>query len=305
METIYVVFGTDENYAQHTGVAMLSLLHNMQSENPIVFLILFDRVTPESQQRLRSITDDHGAELTFIEAHTSKVKVTYRKKHISNIGFARMLMSDFIPEHIDKLLYIDTDTIVRHDVAELWDTDIRDYAIAAAEEPADTISDKRRRKIGLPLGEPYFNSGVLLMNMRKWRADAIEPKLIEHINKPDTLNDDQATLNVVLCGQWLHVHPKWNLNKSVYTRYYSASKWKFSNEILQAVRDPAIMHFTAPRKAWHFSSRVPFAHEYMDYVEQSPWKGYRYPDVSLKSGYDRYRWFIRRTIFGGIQNLFK
>ncbi len=142
MALISVVFASDENYAQHTGVTLLSLLMNKRTDLPVRIFILADNITPESQRRLRSITERYGAALTFIEVDTAQFDLTHKKKHISKVSFARMQMGDFLPENIHKVIYMDTDMIVRHDITELWEIDISDYPIAAVEEPSYMVSPK-------------------------------------------------------------------------------------------------------------------------------------------------------------------
>lgn len=304
-EAVYIVLATDENYTQHAGITLLSLLKNSVSSQAIEIIVLTDAISQRSEERLRSVAKEWGAKLSFVEVDLSCVKGWFMAKHLSKMSFARLLLPDLLPDNIEKVLYVDTDVIVRQDIAALWSFDISDYAVGAVEEVGFFHKHDYKKAINLPLDAHYFNSGVLLINLKMWRADGITEKIFTYLDEnPNALKADQDALNVVFADRWLSLPPKWNVHKDTYTHYYSLSFSRFTDDLLSAIKNPGIMHFTGPRKPWHYASAVPFSGEYMEYIDDSPWKGYRYPDVNLKSGWHRFRWLWRLKVFGAMRRLF-
>jgi lipopolysaccharide biosynthesis glycosyltransferase len=108
----------------------------------------------------------------------------------------RLFASSFLPEDLDKIVYMDVDVVVLASLRELWNLPLNDYFVAAA--PDHNMRLSHRRAIGLPEDFPYFNSGVLVMNLRKWREDKITEKLLPiAVEIKDNIDfPDQDVLNV-------------------------------------------------------------------------------------------------------------
>lgn len=78
-------------------------------------------------------------------------------------------MSKFLPENVNRILYLDCDAIVRHNLNKLWSTTLDETeVIAAGIKP--TVAQKTRSRLNLPQDCYYYNSGVLLVDLAKWRA---------------------------------------------------------------------------------------------------------------------------------------
>ena len=87
----------------------------------------------------------------------------------SPIILARLVMSKFLPENVNRILYLDCDAIVRHNLNKLWSTTLDETdVIAAVIKP--TVAQKTRNRLNLPQDCYYYNSGVLLVDLAKWRA---------------------------------------------------------------------------------------------------------------------------------------
>ena len=83
-----------------------------------------------------------------------------------------------LPDDINRILYLDGDTLVLKDLSNFYNIDLGDKVLGMCPEP--TV-DKGRRKF-LALGEvPYHNSGVLLIDLKRWRREEIGKKVINFV----------------------------------------------------------------------------------------------------------------------------
>jgi lipopolysaccharide biosynthesis glycosyltransferase len=283
MDTIYVVLATDENYAQHAGITLLSLLQTKKSLNPISVNIIDDGLSEDTRNKLKKIADGYGAILSFLYVNADSLlnNLFGCKRAI----YYRLAIPDLLPAEVNKALYIDVDLIIRHDITELWNTDISNYYLGAVTDIADKQDlDKLKRNIGIPESELYFNSGVLLINNQKWRQDHIGEQVARFVFENRPLQEDQDGLNAIVWGKWLPLNPKWNVARQAFRQYcHFKTRRTLSEDIKKAVLDPSAAHFTGSIKPWHYACHIPYAEEYTTYLAQSPWRDYQPPDKNLRN----------------------
>ena len=89
------------------------------------------------------------------------------RAHYSIDTYTRLWIADLFPEDVDKVLYLDSDIIVAGDIGALWRTEMGDAVLGAVTIPGST----RCAAFDIPESYGYFNSGVLLVNLARWRGD--------------------------------------------------------------------------------------------------------------------------------------
>lgn len=127
--------------------------------------------------------------------------------------------SKLLPEH-EKILMLDVDTLADRNIDGIWDIDIENHYLAAVREPAKSKP-----------GKPYFNIGVMLMNLKKLRDDKIDDYLIRKLNEKAYVFVDQDCMNEVLSDEILPISGEWN-----------ACPWT------DPCMEPRIYHFATDRK---------------------------------------------------------
>ena len=138
----------------------------------------------------------------------------------SNASYARLYIGDYF-EEFKRVLYIDADTVVLNDLQELDVVELRQDAILAAciEHYTPTFASHRGvenySKLGFNGNEPYFNSGVLLIDVQRWNAFEIKKASIAYLLRKDVHINlfDQEAINVSVVGKWQELHPRWNVTK--------------------------------------------------------------------------------------------
>jgi len=187
-------------------------------------------------------------------------------------------MAHLFPESLEKILYLDCDMTVVSSLAELFATDLTDeYAAVVAE----TVS--MPHLASLHLQYPYFNSGMVLFNLKKYRQDRMEERAFDFADKHREmlLFPDQDILNVIFGGNVVFVPMKWNciqhhwltffskVNETIFRmvgRQFPEDFWK---QLYEAERSPCIIHYSLT-KPWDGGCNSPLAGEYWKYARQTP-----------------------------------
>ena len=194
--------------------------------------------------------------------------------------YARIFLTDIFDESVKRVLYLDCDTLIVDSVYELWNIDLKGNTIAALK---DAFSKYYRKNVDLAPDDIMFNSGVMLIDLEKWRSDKVEDKLADFIRqkKGKVQQGDQGVLNAVLSKETLVISPKYNF-ATVFTDlsydemllYRRPVDFYSKQEIVEAQEDIHIIHFTS-----HFFSLRPWqkgcTNKYLDtwlsYRKRSPW----------------------------------
>jgi lipopolysaccharide biosynthesis glycosyltransferase len=261
----------DNNYVSHCGIMLKSLFFNNKG-NMIKINIFHNGIIHDKLNELKNFVINHGHEFHSIQIDETKIENAPVTQHVTLATYYRVLMPEFLDKDLDKILFLDSDLIIRKNILELWDTDLTESFVGACLEYVD---DKYKARLGLTIGSEYFNAGVLLINLKKWREENVTNNLLDYIktNSEKLLSWDQDALNVVLHNKWKKLDIKWNIGQNFYrdfnlNQYYSLTMQLF-NELKM---DPSILHFTGSEKPWNYFNTHPLKQEYLFYKSISPWK---------------------------------
>jgi lipopolysaccharide biosynthesis glycosyltransferase len=173
---------------------------------------------------------------------------------------------------LPRVLYLDADMIIVDDLGPLWDTDLNGKAFAAVSNPIYAFMRPwPRLDLGLDQPQDYLNSGVLLLDLERLRAEdgigALRRYAGEH---PHNLCPEQDALSAVLGQRWLHLHPRWNVQNTLFE--LPPRQLPFSAmEVSEALQHPAIIHFIGPFKPWHYLCTHPRRALYFEHLRRTPW----------------------------------
>jgi lipopolysaccharide biosynthesis glycosyltransferase len=269
-----IVCACDANYVPHMATMLLSLVENNRQHEIRVF-VLCDGALPK-EEKLAAMLRRYGAELSLIPVDEALLRSLYVSLHVSKAAYARLLMGEVLPPEIDRILYLDCDLIIRGDLGELWDADLKDKTVGAVRDVSDY---SWHAKLGLPPGAPYFNSGVLLTDLARWRKLGIGRQCLDFVrHHPERLTWwDQCALNLMLHEDWLPLDPRWNFQSmEIGSVDYGLIRFKqLSKPLLNEIR---IVHFTTELKPWHYMNDHPLKREYLEYRRRTPWPRVTYQD---------------------------
>jgi lipopolysaccharide biosynthesis glycosyltransferase len=209
-----------------------------------------------------------GLTLRFYLAIDDVIRSLPVDKHASLANYYRLMAPALLPQDVDRVIYLDSDLIVRKDLSDLWHVDLSGAPIGAVYEPAGSMP---AGKLGLRLDD-YFNSGVMLVDLAHWRRVDLGARVVEYIlqHSEKVTYWDQDGLNGVLRGHWCRIPARWNVTHGFFQR--DELQGTYQDEI----RDPAIVHFSGQGlKPWQYRTQHPFKSEYRMYRRQTPWPRYR------------------------------
>jgi lipopolysaccharide biosynthesis glycosyltransferase len=266
--TVPTLFCINQRYAKHAGVCIVSLLEN----NPWAF---FDIVVVS--------TGDLGAEAAKLRrtlaAYPNCALKTVRfnaradlrlpvRAHYSIDNYTRLWMAEFFPASVDKVLYLDSDMVVTGDISGLWNAPLGDAVIGAVTIPGST----RCSAFDIPEQYGYFNSGVLVVDLARWRREDIFTRLIEYLvaNSEKIVDADQDVLNACLYDRRLTLPYIYNAISPFFFEYHPLG---ISADELAAVRANArIVHFNGASKPWSYLCRHPRRADYWRYLACTEWR---------------------------------
>ncbi|MDB9374935.1 glycosyltransferase family 8 protein [Nodularia sphaerocarpa] len=250
-----VLFCFDGKYEQHFGAAVTSLILNNLDHLTKVHIIT-KKITTNFQQKIDKLKTTAKIDFLIYQVEDAEVKNLKVSQHISSAAYYRLLAPDILPNHLNKVLYLDSDLIVNGSILELYNYDISNYVVAA--HGKKVVTNKKRLELN---SNYYFNSGVMLINLETWRNLNIGKQCIELIrNRPDMIKLwDQDALNKVIDGDFLNLDQKWN---SLVDLYDGNS---------QANDQSMIIHFIGSLKPWQIWCISPAKELYWSYLKKSPW----------------------------------
>ncbi|MEY8354035.1 glycosyltransferase family 8 protein [Lachnospiraceae bacterium 54-53] len=277
-----VVYASNDNYARHLAVSLYSLLDHNREARDIHVHVLSMGLSGQSRERLADVAGGFGRELTVVELGDLKERFAYE---VDTGGFdlsimARLFIGEVLPEETDRILYLDCDTVVCSSLKKLWETELGTFLLGAVMEP--TIYPAVKEEIGLLPQAPYFNSGVLLIDMKRWREENAQKKLLDFYRSMGgkLFAGDQDTINGALKGRIKPLPPRYNFFTNYrYFRYshlvrLSPVYGKLTMQSFkEAKKHPAILHFMGDERPWKEGNRNHYRKAYEHYLSLTPWAG--------------------------------
>ena len=268
---IDIVLAADKNYIKHLYVTAQSIRDNTDAQ------LCFHILSNEYPFELHEICNEDDKILFYDMSKYDFSKFPLNVKYITIAGYYRLFLPELLPSHIDKVLYLDVDLIVRKDIKELFDEDISDVYAGAITDEMDVYQCGR-----LALSK-YFNSGVLLLNMKKLRQDNMLQEFLDIVTNKKSIvkNNDQDILNIAFQYAWKTLPLKWNSGSVLFQPDIFCDLSESVANVRRATHDPAIVHFTGEWKPWQFTCCHPYKLEYLKYLLRTPLYGYKLTQVLL------------------------
>jgi lipopolysaccharide biosynthesis glycosyltransferase len=264
-DPIVIVTAADARFAMPLTISLFSALRRLDRSRSALVFVIDDGILDGDKHRCATIVQAAHPNVTieWLKPDLSLFERFKPAKWHSRAIYLRLLIPDLLPEQFERVLYLDSDIVVADDLSPLWEVRLGDYPFWAIEnfEPSTLALALPRiaPALNAPADARYHNSGVLLMNMPAWREAKISERAAEFL---DCYGDrisfgDQDALNGVVKGQWGRLDPKWNIQLLTLPDYrYDGSNASESKTLQDSLLNaPGILHYTGPRKPWHWRYR--------------------------------------------------
>lgn len=280
--TLCILYSSDDNYAQHLGVSIQSLLENNREFSRIRIFIIDNQISDKNCNKLKTVVDAFpNGELIFIQFSQWKEQLKLNLAwEISLSAYARLFVASMLPEELGRVIYLDCDMLICSSLRDLWNTDLKENVLGAVQ---DSVNDSTKNAVGLREEEKYFNSGMLLINLKEWRACGVEKQCLDMITSHHgrVIHHDQGVLNGVLHEKCLFLPLQYNVMTIHYMfspqkieKYFGDKAFSYNGvEIQKAKENPVILHFTPSftSRPWVKDCKHPLRGLYWDVLRRTPW----------------------------------
>jgi lipopolysaccharide biosynthesis glycosyltransferase len=267
---VNILVTTDKNYLPYAYVMLVSLLENNGTSHINLYYIHYD-IDDASIEKFNRFFSKYDMTVTFLKCDFKRVEGLKTFLYVTPASYLRIISPDILPETVSRILYLDPDIIVAKSLTDLYDTDLGDCFFGAVED-LDS-GNERYEPLNIPGEYGYFNTGVMLIDLDKFRSHRVSGQVIDYaLAYPNRIQwADQDALNAVLYDKRLALHPRWNLQTLVASRYENRSHASHV-EFLEAVSQPAVIHYVGGLKPWQPSYDHPLKGLYWHYIRKTPYK---------------------------------
>uniref|UniRef100_A0A2N9GVG5 Hexosyltransferase n=1 Tax=Fagus sylvatica TaxID=28930 RepID=A0A2N9GVG5_FAGSY len=189
-DKIHIAMTLDSNYLRGTMAAVLSILQHSTCPENVEFHFLWSRYEPDVFSSIKSTFPYLNFKVYRFDSNRvrGKISKSIRQALDQPLNYARIYLADIIPAEVKRVIYLDSDLVVVDDVGKLWEVDLENKVLAAPEychanftkyftelfwsDPlmASTFEGKK---------PCYFNTGVMVVDVDKWRQGGYTLKMEE------------------------------------------------------------------------------------------------------------------------------
>ena len=268
-KSINIAYMVDNNYVPYMITSMHSAIKNKNKESVYNFYIIAENFSSENIDKIKKIKENN-VNIEIIPARQKTLDYSHLGRFASfKIAMQKIFIPDYL-ENIDKVLYLDADTLVQKDLNKIYSTNMGDAYIGATKDGLMYQFPEHITEIGLDWRKFYFNSGVMLLNLKDMRKDAIIEKSITYFNTHYEVFGDQDILNVVVNDKVIPISYRYNCNSTFFEEKDAEFLSNFYNEkVYQTSREnydnAVILHFAGhkPWTEWYTHSYLkPLWYEY-------------------------------------------
>lgn len=295
----HILFNANENYIKYLAAVVSSVVFFIDKSKPFAereqlhFHVLHDGLSETTAAKIKELEEQLNA-VVPVSIHCYQVDDRWLaecpKWHGSYVAYFRVLFDQFLPEDAQKVLYLDSDTLVLKDIREIFNIDLENNVLGAVyENQTYTLQSYDKKSFyTVNQGINYFNSGVMIIDRQKWVENGVEEKTKAFLKTYEVKSADQDALNAVLEDKVLLLPYKWNMKwgRSLHpdqryfiAEYYAQVSKEQEKWFYEGFENPSIVHFSI--RPWasdgFFLSRAekkyyyyPFINEWWSIAERTP-----------------------------------
>lgn len=296
-----VLYQADENYAVYGGISITSLFENNKGADEIVVHFLASGFDDEIRNKLKELEKRYNRQIIIYNAEMLRNKIVEIGATIHDGSYAtyyKLFLQEFIPDGVDRILYVDDDTLILGDLSWLFEMEMGDSSLAIAKDsdPLPFINQTKEERLRC-----RYNCGVMLINMQNWKKNKCQQHIEEYMKLNNNYWHDQDILNRMYYEQIIPLPCEYNMQPllykfktSQYFKTYNQRDYYTREEVENAKKNIVIAHFFhwCGESAWNKGTLHPYRKLFRYYLDISPWKETYIPvrkNYNLKDKFDRMR----------------
>lgn len=278
---IDMLYQADENYVVYGGVSITSLFENNKNADEIYVHFLVSGIDNDTRLKLKKLEEKYNRKIILYDADMLKQRIIDLGATIHDGSYAtyyKLFLQEFIPEEVERILYVDDDTIILGDLSELFTMDMKESHLAIVKDSDrvpyldETEEEKKRCR---------YNCGVMLININKWKEYHCQSEIEQYMRTHNNYFNDQDMLNRMYFEKILPLPCEYNVQPLNYAftakQYFSV--YRYNNyytyeEVERGRKNIKIAHFFhwCGESAWNKGTLHPYRKVFRDYLNISPWK---------------------------------
>jgi len=264
-----LVFVGDEGYGRALAVAMHSAVEHLSPGLEPEVYVLDNGLSKFSRDRLVRVMRAAGARdpVRWIPVPRERLPSTPTgtrpdgRSHHPPTTYSRVLIPELLPRHVQRAVYLDADVLVRRDLSPLFRIALGEAPVAAVRDYGFGTSQQRWPSGTGQEERAYFNCGVLVMDLPRWRSTGLGDRVLEYAAgaSESLLYADQDALNAVV-DTWHELDYRWNFQQillSVENMRRSDFADRLRRQRNDLYRNAAVLHFSGRSKPWYHGRRTP------------------------------------------------
>lgn len=222
----HVVFNADQNYIKYITVVIANIIYKInntqidKAKEKFYFHILTDFIDKEVSEKLKLLQKELSlifpCEIFMYEVDSKDFeKCPKWQNHTNHLCYFKIKLADYLPNNVEKCLFMDADMLVRCDLREIFNINLKDKIAAVTPDCSNSYTNRNIKAINpnksdLVLRNSYFNVGFMLINLKKWREENIKIKALDFLKSYIPRVPEQDTLNFAIRNNTIKLSPKWN-----------------------------------------------------------------------------------------------
>ena len=212
---IPIFYACDDNFVKYTVVSFQSMKEHASRDKKYCIHVLHTNISKEMQDVMYAMQDEQFQvcfdDVTeYLKSINDKLPL---RDYYSKTTYFRLFIAEMFPEY-DKAIYIDSDTVVLGDMAEVYAFELGENYVGAAREQVmiqtDVYGTYVEKVLGIDRNE-YFNAGMLVINCRQFRAQHVLDQFIELLHVYNfVVTQDEDYLNLICKNNVFWLPQQWN-----------------------------------------------------------------------------------------------
>ena len=281
-----VAYHSSDSFASVLAVSMVSIMENNKDTDDITFYVLEKQISEGNKKKLAEMVASYGRKLKLIPMPDMQKDFDFpiarvRKKWILD-SYCRLFLGSILPREVERVLYLDCDTLCHGNLKDFWNQDLGDNYCGAV---TDAVGEHYYDLFEMNKTSRYCNSGMVLFDLKRWREDNMESKVAEYVRQHNgfVFFMEQSVMNIVLQDKIKILHPQYNTYTLISGLSYSelhslrhCKRFYSEKEFSEAKEHPRLIHLTnlflVKGRPWIEGNEHPYKDFFLRYRSLTPWK---------------------------------
>jgi len=283
IHTITLVLSADDAYARPLAMTAYSALVHLAPGWAANLYVIDGGISDANRTRIERVVEatPPTTSLCWLTPDSAQVRnLPVLNDRMSTSAYLRLCLPELLPDRCERALYLDSDMLVTSSLTPLWTEPFDGTALCAVQDYYTPYVSSTRGldyycELGLAPHTPYFNAGVMAINLSYWRTHGVGRAALQHIETyRDRLNfHDQEGLNAVVAGNWKPLDPAWNLFVTP-DRLKDVPSSAVQEALIERPRlfqTAHVYHFAGDVKPWILDTYHPMQRQWHQYLWESAW----------------------------------